>query len=77
MLCTLTALWLVCACNGRRYDHYEVSNYAKPGKQCAHNLVYWRNQEYYAFGMVGTMHMDIYQIDVQTCISIVDKQTLF
>ena len=33
------------------YDHYEISNYAKPGYQCQHNLVYWHNQPYYGLGM--------------------------
>ncbi|WP_107670470.1 radical SAM family heme chaperone HemW [Cyanothece sp. BG0011] len=33
------------------YEHYEISNYAKSGYQCRHNLVYWENQPYYAFGM--------------------------
>lgn len=32
------------------YDHYEISNYAKPGFEARHNLVYWRNEEYAGFG---------------------------
>lgn len=33
------------------YDHYEISNYAKPGYQCQHNRVYWENRPFYGFGM--------------------------
>lgn len=33
------------------YEHYEISNYAKKGHQCQHNLVYWQNRSYYGFGM--------------------------
>lgn len=32
------------------YDHYEVSNYAKPGYQSRHNLGYWEGRDYLAFG---------------------------
>jgi oxygen-independent coproporphyrinogen-3 oxidase len=33
------------------YEHYEISNYAKPGHQCRHNRTYWENRPYYGFGM--------------------------
>lgn len=39
------------------YQHYEVSNYAKPGYQCCHNRVYWENQPYYGFGMGAASYL--------------------
>ncbi len=33
------------------YYHYEISNYAKPGKECRHNLTYWQSRPYIGFGV--------------------------
>jgi oxygen-independent coproporphyrinogen III oxidase len=30
--------------------HYEISNWAKPGQECRHNLAYWRNEAYLGLG---------------------------
>ena len=38
------------------YDHYEISNYAKPGHQCRHNRTYWENRPFYGFGMGATSY---------------------
>jgi oxygen-independent coproporphyrinogen III oxidase len=32
------------------FEQYEISNWAKPGRQCRHNLQYWRGQPYLGFG---------------------------
>jgi len=32
------------------FEHYEVSAYARPGRQCAHNLNYWRFGDYLGVG---------------------------
>lgn len=32
------------------YEHYEISNYARPGWRSAHNQIYWRAEEYLALG---------------------------
>ena len=33
------------------YDKYEISNYAKPGYECRHNLGYWERREYLGLGL--------------------------
>ncbi|MGQ9869858.1 radical SAM family heme chaperone HemW [Leptodesmis sp.] len=39
------------------YEHYEISNYARPGYQCRHNRVYWENRPFYGFGMGATSYV--------------------
>ncbi|GAA1471930.1 radical SAM family heme chaperone HemW [Corynebacterium felinum] len=40
------------------YDWYEVSNWAKPGGQCQHNLGYWRNHDWWGAGPGAHSHLD-------------------
>ncbi len=39
------------------FVHYEISNFARPGRECRHNQTYWRNEPYFGFGAGATSYL--------------------
>lgn len=40
------------------YERYEISNYARAGKECVHNCVYWTRGDYAGFGLGASSMVD-------------------
>jgi oxygen-independent coproporphyrinogen-3 oxidase len=41
----------------RGFVHYEISNFCLPGRECQHNLNYWRGGEYLGLGPAAASHL--------------------
>jgi oxygen-independent coproporphyrinogen-3 oxidase len=40
------------------FEHYEVSNFARPGRRCRHNQNYWQNGEYLGLGVGAASYLE-------------------
>ncbi|KAL5225245.1 hypothetical protein ABZP36_011884 [Zizania latifolia] len=40
------------------YNHYEISSYCKTGYECKHNVTYWQNRSFYAFGLGSASYIN-------------------
>ena len=43
---------------GAGLPQYEISNYARPGKEALHNLIYWHNEAYLGVGVSAASYID-------------------
>ena len=43
---------------GAGYRHYEISNWAIPGRESRHNLLYWRNRPFLGVGPGAHSYLD-------------------
>ncbi len=60
------------------FEQYEISNFAKPGCRCAHNLIYWSNEPYVGVGPSAASYVDGVRFKnvphIETYISDVDNE---
>ena len=40
------------------FHHYEISNFARPGKECRHNITYWQNSNTLGLGAGASFYMN-------------------
>ena len=77
---------LVDAAEKSGYEHYEISNWAKPGYESRHNLKYWTGAPYWAFGVSAagydlesrwsnTRNLNAYLDRVERGVSPIDETT--
>ncbi len=59
------------------YIHYEISNFSYDGFMSKHNLKYWRNLEYYGFGVGASGYIDnIRYTNTRSITNYIDGKTI-
>lgn len=51
------------------YERYEISNYAKKGFECVHNITYWTGEEYLGIGLGASSYFKGFRFQNQTVLS--------
>jgi putative oxygen-independent coproporphyrinogen III oxidase len=51
-------------CTAQGLPAYEISNHARPGAECRHNLVYWRAHEYAGIGPGAHGRLNVGRLDI-------------
>ncbi len=46
------------ACQRAGLAQYEISNFARPGRECLHNQIYWRHEPFLSFGLSAASYME-------------------
>lgn len=47
------------------FERYEISNYAKPGRACRHNIGYWTGEEYLGLGLGASSYVDGWRFSIR------------
>jgi oxygen-independent coproporphyrinogen-3 oxidase len=50
------------------FKHYEISNFCLPGRECLHNLNYWRGGEYVGLGPAAASHLKGRRLKNSACL---------
>ena len=50
--------WIVSRLKNSSFEHYEISNFAKPGFKCIHNIKYWTDKPYLGFGSAAHSYIN-------------------
>jgi oxygen-independent coproporphyrinogen III oxidase len=60
-----TYLQTVACLTDHGFEHYEISNFARPGQQCRHNITYWNGGDYLGLGAGACSYLDGQRLENQ------------